>query len=183
MNPTTTYYNGVDMPTSGAVRARGGCTQTTGALSTWVSSSNTGTGGGFAQNGIIWNGGSSYYCTPGPCPPGHTIPPQTWEMFYTYCFVCSGSNQKYYGDVVNMPSGWSAGDHIYYTIAVYPSKGEYSFRFTDVSCSSWTQVNVCYTQVNGQFTGSVGGINEGGSGTYGYVCLHLVARSFRSNYF
>lgn len=173
MNPTTTYYNGLDMPTSGMTcQPDTTCTGTTGVLFTWVSS--TASNGGFSQNGIIWNGGSGSLCSPGPCPPGHTIPPQSWGMFYTYCFVCSGSSAQYYGDVVNPPSGWSMADHIYYTEAVYPSKGEFAYQFTDVSCffcGSTVNVWVCYTQLNSQFTGVVGGINEGGSGTYKYISV------------
>ena len=156
------------MPTSGGV-CQSSCTSTTAAFSTWDGAFNAVSG--FAQEGIVWNGQSSYYCTVGPCPPGHTIPPQTWGFFYTYKL-----NGIYYGDTVAFPSGWSYTDHMYYTIAVYTAKGEYAFRFSDVGKPTSIQVNVCNVAFSGLFSGQIDGYNEqqSPSGTYSGVYISTI---------
>jgi len=157
------------MPTWGGACLGNVCMATTNTLATFVDSYNS--GAGWAQVGIIWNGLSSYYCTPGPCPPGHTIPPTSWGYFYTY-----SPGVSYYGDVVSVPSAWKYTDYVYYTEAVYTAKGEYSFRFTDTSQSgSYVQVSVCNTALNGLFHGTVAGANEGGTtGTYSGVYVRSI---------
>ena len=129
---TVTSWDAVEMPTSGLINwnsLSGGQ-----AIVIWTSSSN-GNNGGFAQNGFYSNLSGSQVCF-AHTPPNHIqvcVPTNSWALFYTYCMVCSGLNQIYYGDAITAPSGWSPGDHIFFSLAYYSTKGEYSFLFTDTS--------------------------------------------------
>lgn len=151
MSPSYSTYDAVEMPTAGMHWT----TPPSGSgWFFWVSS--TTQGGNFAQDGYVYNGDNAYLCISGG---SDCIPPNSWGMFWTYI-----DGSTYIGNGVPAPSGWNAGDHIYFSIAVYPSKGEMSFQFTDTTVGDTLYVWVCGdSAISGQFTGGVGGISEGGS--------------------
>jgi hypothetical protein len=154
MGPSYSTYQSIEMPTAGMH-------WTTPPLGTnvvwafWVSS--TTTDSNFAQNGFIYNGQpSSSYCeVKGPT----CIPPKSWGLFWTYTDVLG----NYYGSAILPPSGWNPGDHIYFSVAVYPATkidGDFAFWFTDSSNGQRIIVNACDALIGGQFSGNVGGISE-----------------------
>jgi hypothetical protein len=161
MAPTTQFYDSYEMPTTGMWNWN---TVSPGnAITFWSSASNTGGGGGFSQNGIDANEGGGV-CF-GPPPPGKVqtcLGANTWGIFFQYCFVCRGAGSVYYGNAewTTPPVNFNPTDKWYFSGATYPNKGEYSWFFADATngliYSDW----VCNTQVNGQFTGTVGGISE-----------------------
>jgi hypothetical protein len=126
--------------------------------------SSTTTDGFFVQNGYVYNGLSytSLSIEDGP----HKIPPNSWAMFWTYY---DPVERKYHGDGIPPPSDWSADDHIYFSIAVYPSQKTISFMFTDMSkCQISGNAIVCTAiavkiigaSFSGRLSGNVGGIAE-----------------------
>ncbi len=163
MIPTVSQYDAVEMPAAGMhwTTAPSGT-----SILFWVSS--TTTGGNFAQNGYVYNGLSAYLCIAD----GSTcIPPNSWGMFYTY--TVSG---VYHGNGVLPPSGWNAGHNIYFSIAVYPSKGEFSFQFDDKSRGQATIVGVCHAGISGRFQGNVGALSEdGNTGSFGNIYVDRLA--------
>lgn len=148
MTPTTSQYDSIEMPTNGLFWSTA---PSGGTVSTWVSS--TTTGNNFAQNGFIYNGSNA--CVKVTDDSQHCVPANSWAMFYTY--TISG---VYHGDVVLPPAGWNHGDQIYFSIAAYPSKGEFAFLFKDSTNGQSITVAVCQTAMSGSFTGNVGGLSE-----------------------
>jgi len=143
----------------------------------WVGSFTT--DGVFVQNGYVYNGYSSYHWIPGSRP----LAPNSWALFYTYALP----GDIYSGDFVIPPSDWNPGNHIYFSIAVYPSKKAISFMFTDGS-RCWISGGIVYcpaivvqvigVQINGRLHSSVFGILEGGVGTnvaYGDIHVDQIA--------
>jgi hypothetical protein len=168
ISPTTTQYDGIEMPTSSTSYS----TAPSGtAPSLWVGAYNSAEG--FAQNGILpYNGLSSAVSFIGST----TIPSGGWGLWYEYCATCQNSaSGTYYGDGITSLSGWSSSDNIYYSVATYPSDGEYSFLWTDSSNSKSVGVTVCsISTISGTFAGSVWGSWESGqSQTTGWGNVHV----------
>ncbi len=171
MQPSYSSYQGVMMTMDGLHYAVP--PQDT-SVSFWVSS--TTTGGNFAQDGIGYNGGG-YLCNIA-CPPSPVTSPDSWYLFWTYT-----SNGQYYGENFAAPSNWQPTDNYSFSIGAYPGKGELNFLFTDISRGQSASVTVCNAQVSGNFTGNVGGLMEGGSGTFGDIYasnVTLWAQNFSS---
>lgn len=160
MTPTTTQYDAAEMPTSGLYWTTAPSGR---AISFWVGASNTMTG--FAQNGFAYNGEASNQCIAFGNGGSHSICGGHWGLWYEYCIVCTGASKVYYGDAVPVPSGWSTGDQISFSVATYTSKGEYSYLFKDGTHSSSTTVAVCNVSLSGVFGGAVGGLAENDSAT------------------
>ena len=158
MSPYYSEYDSVEMPTAGM---HWSAPTLNAWISFWVSS--TTTDGFFVQNGYIYNG---YSFSLRIVDDLHTIPPNSWAMFWTYY---DPVERRCHGDVVPPLSDWSAGDHIYFSIAVYPSQKTISFMFTDLSrCQVSGDALVCLAIVvkvlgvsfSGRLSGNVGGIAE-----------------------
>ncbi|MHB8568557.1 MAG: hypothetical protein ACYC7D_01500 [Nitrososphaerales archaeon] len=164
MMPTTTYYDGTLMTTKGLDWSSAPSQY----ISFWESSNST--ANGFVQNGIAYNGGTNTVCTGNGTV---CLGSGKWALFFEYCFNCNPTTGTYYGNFVTPPSGWKATDTVYYSIAVYTTKGEYSFEFNDVTQSSTIYEKACWTPLLGEFGGNVGGIDESGSSSgYGNIYLN-----------
>lgn len=145
MQPTTSQYDSIEMPTQGMY---GSTNQV--VVCFWESS--TTTDGVFVQNGYVYNGlDTSYKLSYGTI----SIPPHSWGMFWTYY----KSGVGYQGDFVLPPSGWQASHRIYYSIAVYPSSGYVSFMFTNSNTGTAVLVKAA-PPVSGKLLGNVGSIAE-----------------------
>jgi hypothetical protein len=157
MSPYYSAYDSVEMPTAGMHWT---IPPNNALIYFWVSSSTT--DGVFVQNGYAYNG----YDTDVPITNDsvHWLPARSWAMFWCYCIsgVC-------HGDGVPPPSDWNADDHIYFSIAVYPSQKTISFMFTDMSrCQLSGNAIVCTAiavkiigvSFSGRLSGNVGGIAE-----------------------
>lgn len=174
MTPTSgpsSLYDGVEMPTSGLFNWNS--VSSGRGISFWTSSSNQLTG--FAQNGFAVNQNDYSVCDGAPAPGNPQVcePPHSWSVWYEYCFNCAGT---YYGNAIIPLAGWNPTDHIYFSIATYSSKGEYSFLFTDSTTGQSVAQWVCNTAVSGRFTGTVGALSEDSlTGGYGNVYLSSAA--------
>lgn len=148
MQSTTSQYDSIEMPTRGMYWSTAPVNY---VLCFWESS--TTTDGVFVQNGYIYNGFDASFTL--PCEGAKAkIPAHSWGMFW--CYIKSG---VCYGDCVLPPSGWQASHRIYYSIAVYPSSGCVSFKFTNVNKGQ----AICYKKyppVSGKLSGNVGNIAE-----------------------
>src|SRR5271154_5985463 len=92
MTPTTSTWDGDEMPTSAMTYS----TAPSGvAIPYWVGSPNANEG--FGQNGIEYNGLSSPLGMPNG---SHSIPANSWGIWWTYCSTCTTGGGNYYGDVV-----------------------------------------------------------------------------------
>lgn len=178
MNPTTPNFDAYEMPTQGLQNWN---TLSSGnGITFWVSASNTGSGGGFAQNGFAVNNDTGVSVCYGTAPSGETqtcLSPGEWGIWFEYCFSC-GSGGTYYGNAEwsSPPGTVSPTDEWYFSGATYASKGEYSFLWYDASAGKAYTNYVCTLAVNGKFTGDVGGISESGASSgYGSIYVHGIA--------
>lgn len=179
MSPYYSEYDSVEMPTAGMHWV---IAPNNAEISFWVGAFTT--DNVFVQNGYIYNGLDrnllvSYDTV-------HAIPPHSWAMFWTYCIGLECLvPQGYHGDGIPPLSDWSADDHIYFSIAVYPSQKTISFMFTDMSkCQLSGNAIVCTAIVvkiigvsfSGRLSGYVYGIAESyNSSGFGNIYVDKVA--------
>jgi hypothetical protein len=163
MTPSYSTYQAIEMPTAGLHWT----TAPSGAgWSYWVAS--TTQYNNFAQNGFFYNGQSYTVCIES----GSTcVPPHSWAMFWTF----TDEVGNYYGNGILPPSGWNPGDHIYFSVAVYPATkidGDFAFWFTDSTNGQRYIINGCNALIGGYFTGNVGGLSES-SQTSGFGNIYV----------
>lgn len=164
MSPSYSSYYGIEMPTAGMHWTTA---PNNAEIFFWESS--TTSNGNFAQNGYGYNGLNSYLCVEsGPT----CIPPHSWGMFWTY----TDPGYGYIGNGILAPTGWNAGDHIYFSIAKYSGRyGIFVFWATDATNGQRYAITLCDYSIAGAFQGGVGGIAEGGPASgYGNVYLDQI---------
>ncbi len=158
MEPTTTEYDSVEMPTKGMY-----WTKTPNDVVVFFFVSSTTTDNVFVQNGYVYNGLNTYLSISG----GTTaIPPHSWGMFWTY-----HNSNGYVGDGVLPLPGWEASQDIYFSIAVYTSSGTLSFMFTNSNLGEYIGRKISGVAY-GRFSGRVGGIAES-SETSGFGNIYV----------
>jgi len=158
MSPTSSTYDAVEMPTASFSYTT---LPSNGVVSWWVSSTTSGSTGVFAQVGVLYNGLSAgnYYAVGN----GTTSEASGSAAFFYEYFdptgACSGSRGC--GNVVAIPSGWNAGDSVYYSISVYTSKNEISFQIYDYNAGAAINEYKCHdSKVVGIFSGNIAGVDE-----------------------
>jgi hypothetical protein len=148
---------------------------TGGDISFWTSSTTSGITNVFAQIGILYNGLSVAVCV-GDC--STSTPANSWGVFYE--FFPGGSD---HGDDYGPPSGWNAGDNIAVTMRTFGVNGnEIAFYWTDVTDSGAikSEFDCSDGYVVGDFSGTIGGIDESGDANLVPHDIHVSGTSLWS---